>query len=495
MLQLHTEVERTFEVDDAFAVPSLDAVGGVGSLGPTVELALDSAYVDTAELRLAAAGITLRRRTGGTDAGWHLKLPVDDDERLELRAPLGAGGRPPAALLRRVRAHVRDAPIRTVATIRTARVVHRLLDPAGQTLAEICDDRVVASTPDEPERHWREIEVELVTGDRGLLSAVGTALFAAGARPAHSRSKLGRALGERVPPRAAPPTGSSAGEVVRRYVGAQVAGIVSCDPAVREDADDAVHQMRVAVRRLRSALTTFQALFDRDVTEPVRAELRWLGAVLSPARDLEVLRERLSRLLAEDGVADQRLRRTVDRTLLSRRRAARRSLLAELDGPRYFRLLDALDALVADPPLRAKAAREASAVLPPLVRRSWKRLRHAVEEASAQDLPATERAARLHEARKKAKRARYAAEAVRPSFGKPAACFARRMKRVQTVLGHAQDSTVGSAELAALAHIVPDPFALGRAQVLEDQRLAAAVAAFGPVWDKASRPALRRWLR
>ncbi|MBA3848305.1 MAG: metal-binding protein, partial [Planctomycetes bacterium] len=77
MLQTQPEVERTFEVDDAFAVPTLSGVQGVGSLGPPVDLALDSAYVDTADLRLAAAGITLRRRTGGTDAGWHLKLPVD----------------------------------------------------------------------------------------------------------------------------------------------------------------------------------------------------------------------------------------------------------------------------------------------------------------------------------------------------------------------------------------------------------------------------------
>ena len=495
MLQTQSEVERTFEVDDAFAVPTLSGVQGVGSLGPPVDLALDSAYVDTADLRLAAAGITLRRRTGGTDAGWHLKLPVDNDERLELRAPLGAGRRPPAALLRRIRAHVRDAPLRTVATIRTARVVHRLLDADGQTLAEVCDDRVAASTADEPERRWREIEMELVAGERGLLAAVGTALFAAGARRARSRSKLGRALDERLPQRPAPPTGSTAGAVVVRYLAEQVDSIVAADPKVRADEHDAVHQMRVAGRRLRSALTTYRPLFDRDTTEPIRAELKWLGTVLGPARDLEVLRERLTGLLAEDGVADRRLRNQVERTIVARRREARRSLLTELDGSRYFRLLDALDALVADPPLGGKAGRKAGAALRPLVARSWKRLRRSVDDAIAVGLTDDEQATRLHEARKDAKRTRYAAEAVQPHFGKPAKRFAKRMTRLQTVLGDAQDSSVGSAELASMAGVVPDGFALGRAQVLEERRWHDAVTDFRAAWDKASRPALRRWLR
>lgn len=495
MLQTHAEVERKFEVDDAFAVPELSAVEGVGGLGPTVELALDSVYVDTADLRLAAAGITLRRRTGGTDAGWHLKLPVADDERLELQAPLGSGRRPPVALLREVRSRVRDAPLSTVATIRTARVVHRLLADTGEVLAEICDDRVSAATADEPERRWREVEVELVAGGRGLLSAVGTALFAAGAHPARTRSKLGRALDERVPPRPGPPSGGSAGAVVVRYIAEQVDTIVAADPLVRADEHDAVHQMRVAGRRLRSALTTYRPLFDRDVTEPIRAELKWLGTVLGPARDLEVLRERLTGLLAEDGVADRRLRHEVERGLVARRREARRRLLAELDGTRYFRLLDALDTLVADPPLRGKADGKAGAALPPLVARSWKRLRRAVDDALAEELTAAEQATRLHEARKLAKQARYAAEAVQPRFGKPAKRFAKGMTRLQTVLGDAQDSSVGSAELAAMAGVLPDAFALGRAQVLEEQRWHDAVADFGQAWAKASRPALRAWLR
>lgn len=495
MPQTFAEVERKFEVDDAFAVPELSAVREVDSVGPSVDVALAAVYVDTPDLRLAAAGITLRRRTGGPDAGWHLKLPVDDDERLELRAPLGAGRRAPAALLRRIKAYVRDIPMTTVATIDTLRVVHQLLGPTGEVLAEVCDDRVAASTADEPERRWREIEVELVTGDRGLLAAVGTALFAAGARPARSRSKLGRALDERVPQRPAPPTGSTAGAVIRRYLAEQVAAIVSGDPAVREDAPEAVHQMRVAGRRLRSALTTYRPLFDRDTTEPIRAELKWLGTVLGPARDLEVLRERLAGLLAEDGVADRGLRNQVERTIVARRREARRSLLTELDGARYFRLLDALDALVADPPLRGKAGRKAGAALRPLVARSWKRLRRSVDDAIAVGLTDDEQATRLHEARKDAKRTRYAAEAVQPHFGKPAKRFAKRMTRLQTVLGDAQDSSVGSAELASMAGVVPDGFALGRAQVLEERRWHDAVTDFRAAWDKASRPALRRWLR
>ncbi len=494
MVDEQMEVERKFEVDDAFVLPALSIVDGVARQGSAQEFELEATYFDTADLRLAAAHVTLRRRAGGPDEGWHLKLPVAAEERREIRVPLGAGRRVPVALARLVRVHVRDQRLAPVATIRTTRVVRRLLGGNGRELAQVCDDRV-STTASDGDGGWREIEVELVGGGRGLLDAVGTRLIEAGARRATSGSKLARTLGSRIPPESPPIKGSSAGAVVSRYLAEQIDQLKACDPAVRDDAEDAVHQMRVATRRMRSTLASYRPLFDREVTDPIREELRWLGTVLGPARDLEVIRERLGELLADDDVADRDLRTRVDRVLAARRREARQLLLAELDGSRYFRLLDALDALVCSPPLTALAGRGARRVLPELVRRSWKQLRRARDAAAEPDLPDAERALRLHENRKKAKRARYAAEAVAARFGKPATKFSSRMKHVQSVLGHVQDSVVSAAELGRLTDAAADSFALGRAQVLEEERGQQSLAEFDRVWSRASAPKLRRWLR
>lgn len=493
MVSEQREIERKFEVDDDFVLPALSIVDGVAAQSRAQQYDLASTYFDTVDLRLASAGVTLRRRTGGADDGWHLKLPVAAEERREVREALGAGRRVPAALSRRVRVHVRDASLTPVATIKTVRVVRRLLGGKGRELAEVADDRVNSTSPDGP-GSWREIEVELLDGERHLLDAVGTRLIEAGARPSRGASKLARTLGPRIPAPAPPPSGSSAAAVVLQYLAEQVTQLKACDPGVREEAADAVHQMRVALRRMRSTLATYRLLFDRDVTDPIRDELRWLGTVLGPARDLEVVRERLDDLLATDGVADRRLKTLVDRDLIARQRLARKQLMAELDGARYFRLLDALDALIAAPPLTAGVDAKAKAVLPKQVRRTWRHVRRAHDAAFEPGISDAERDHLLHEARKKAKRARYAAEAVTSRFGTPAEKFASGMKDVQTVLGHVQDSVVSAEELSRLTAVTGDSFALGRAQVLEQERGQRALGKLDSVWSKASAPKLRRWL-
>ena len=214
------EIERKFDVDDGFTLPDLAGPGGV-TLAPAEVWQLSATYFDTVDLRLAAAHITLRRRTGGTDAGWHIKLPVDADTRRERHFPLGPGapsdgppgpglvqaaGQGPASVPAPVAAEVAEwtggAPLRPVARLETTRTVRRLAGPDGQILAEVADDQVTGSRPDpaDPARWrqadaWRELEVELVGGDRGLLARVAGRLVAAGARPSRSPSKLARVLG------------------------------------------------------------------------------------------------------------------------------------------------------------------------------------------------------------------------------------------------------------------------------------------------------------
>ena len=72
----HAEIERKFELGDASRPPDLVGIGGVDRVGEPVASELEATYYDTPDLRLARHGATLRRRTGGHDAGWHLKLPA-----------------------------------------------------------------------------------------------------------------------------------------------------------------------------------------------------------------------------------------------------------------------------------------------------------------------------------------------------------------------------------------------------------------------------------
>ncbi len=199
----HLETELKFEVGLDFVLPDLSGLAyGVAVTAPDVDL-LVASYFDTADLRLARARITLRRRTGGSDAGWHLKLPVTAGTRRELQVPLGeAASAVPPQFASQVSTLIRDEPLQVVAVLETRRTARRLTGAGGEVLAEVADDVVTGrvpgprDAPGEPAT-WREIEVELVTGGPEILAAAGARLTAAGARPSSSASKLGRLLSAR----------------------------------------------------------------------------------------------------------------------------------------------------------------------------------------------------------------------------------------------------------------------------------------------------------
>src|SRR6266481_6215523 len=85
------ETEAKYEADLDSVLPALDDLPQVAAAARAPEQLLVAVYYDTADLRLLRAGITLRRRTGGLDAGWHLKLPVGDRTREEIRLPEQTG--------------------------------------------------------------------------------------------------------------------------------------------------------------------------------------------------------------------------------------------------------------------------------------------------------------------------------------------------------------------------------------------------------------------
>jgi CHAD domain-containing protein len=488
------EIERKFDVEEEAFVPSPQGLPGVHQVDRPVEHRLEAEYFDTEDLRLASARITLRRRTGGEDAGWHLKLPAGPDERTEFREPLGehADG-VPDSLRGLVRVHSRDRALVPVARLKTRRVVYRLRDKSNAVLAEFCDDRVQAETlgPKPGTLHWREWEIELVAGSRALLESVQDRLVGAGVRASAYQSKLARAL--RLDPDStepAPKRKGPAGDVMLAYLRQQVKELKDQDPRVRQDAHDAVHKMRVATRRMRSALATYRKLIDDAETVTfLRNELKWLAGVLGQARDAEVMHARLKDMVAEEPgeLVMGPVTRRVDLELGGAYQEAHAKALEALDGKRYFRLLDALEAMITAPPLSPLASKPAIKVIPRLVQRDIKRLRTAAREAKRHSAGNGDHPA-LHEARKDGKRLRYAAEAAAPVNPKQAVRLADAAHNVQKVLGDHQDSVVTrellrrlGAEAFALGE---NGFSYGRLHALEQSAALEAEARFRREWKK-----------
>jgi CHAD domain-containing protein len=521
------EVERKFDVGADFVLPDLAGLDGVASLGVPDERLLDAVYYDTPDLRLSRASVTLRRRTGGHDAGWHVKLPVGDDARRELRHPLGRAAKtPPRAVVAPVAGLVRRAPMGPIAELRTRRTAIPLLDTQGRVLAEIADDHVTA-TAYAPHAcgpaavtAWRELEVELVDGEPALLELVAAALLAGGARHAAADSKLKRALADRLgdadgaaDPRCGSDRGAAAhdrtkrkdgtprakrvppdvGEVLVAALRAQVAALQRADVMVRTEAADGVHQLRVASRRLRSILAAYRPLLERDRVEPVRDELRWLGAELSAARDAEVSLAHLRALVAAQppelvlGPVAARLQQAD----LSATSAGRKKALRALGDARYFALVDTLVDLVADPPLTGKAGKAAAAVTARAIARAAERLRRHVRTAAATADPQAHEQA-MHDVRKAAKRLRYTAEVPRAILGdKRSARVIRAGKDLQKVLGERQDTVLtreqcGLIGLQAFA-AGENAFTYGRMHALEQARAERAEQRFQELWPTVAR--------
>lgn len=514
--QQELETEIKLDPPEDLAVPDLTALPGVSAV-EVEEVPLEAVYFDTDDLHLARARVTLRRRTGGGDEGWHVKEPGDGaHDRTETRLPLGRATKTvPAELRRRVRLPARGRDLRPVVTLRTVRHLHHLLGDDGRVLAEVCDDHVAASRPSGGGRSageagpgsevlaWREWEVELREGDAQLLQAAVDLLTEAGAAPAASASKLARALGDRLAT-GAPDRGGmgrkQAGGVLWAYLDTQVRELVTWAAGIRDDEPDAVHKTRVATRRLRGALKTFRPLVDREVTDPISEELREVGTVLGRARDAEVIRDRLTAALT--GHDPELVIGPVHRRMAGDLGGEHGRRLAEaadlVDSDRFLRLLDSLDRLLAEPPWLPPAHERAAAVLPARVRKVYRTVARRVRSAEATP-PVPDREARLHAARKAARRARYAAEVVAAGSGGRAQSFAEAMEQVQDALGELQDSAVARSALldaGTRAHLEGEnAFTWGRLHALEEARGREAARTFEDVWAAASRKRLRRWMK
>lgn len=460
----YLEVERKFEVLESTVSPSFEGLSSVARVERSPSQQLDAVYFDTPAHDLAARRVTLRRRTGGTDAGWHLKLPAGPDARTEVRVPLDESNvdTVPEDLLDVVLAIVRDRPVGPVARISTRRTVDMLYGPDGVAVAEFCDDDVVARADDdeESEQRWREWELELGEGaDRTLLDRLTNRLLDAGAVTAGHGSKLSRVL-ERddIDTAVEPPA-----DPVHRAVAEQVEQLVVWDRAVRADVYDSVHQMRVITRKIRSLLQASEGAFGISDDAWILDELRQLAAVLGVARDAEVLAERYERAIDElpaELVRGPVRERLVDGAKKHYKSGLRRSLIA-MRSERYFRLLDALEGLVAaEPPPTPPGEEPAQLTIDSAYRRVRKAAKAAAQAAD------TEKDEALHRIRKGAKRLRYTAAAT--GEGK----VSERAKTIQTLLGDHQDSVVSRTHLSRQAEAAQaageDTFTYGLLYQLED---------------------------
>jgi CHAD domain-containing protein len=439
------EQEDKFEVDSDWVMPQItDLVPDGGRLDQQVR-ELDSTYFDTPGAALRVFGITLRRRVGGSETGWQLKVP-SGTARTELQSGSRAKTLPPA-LAKGVEGLLAGESLDSVAAIMTTRTAYRVLNADRELMFEIADDQVESGPPDgESMLHsWREVEVELgPAGKKKDLKRARKLLEDAGASPSTSRTKLDRALtptsGDGGDGGASTVEPGTVGELVAAYLAMQCDVLASNDIGMRTGTPD-VHKTRVAARRLRSTLRIFDDVVDAAPAEELDNELKWYADLLGQVRDRDILSSRLVKQIAE--LPPEHVRGPVEAEITKTLDAEREDALRQLDKAirtrRYMHLMQLLRGWRAASPLTDAASQDGAAAVKSVEkaqRKADKRLRKADDDIE-----------QLHRARKAFKRARYAAELVEPADSQMKS-IARDAQEMQTRLGEHQDAVVAATFLA-----------------------------------------------
>lgn len=451
-----SEYERKLDAPLGFRLPPL----GGSPLEPRV---FTSVYYDVPGGSLAAAGITIRRRTEHGRSVWQLKLP-SDDSRLELEVE-GGPKKPPQEMLGLLHAHLRRGPLERVAELRTRRrgeVVAR-----NGTTAEVTVDEVAVMDARRVQDRFVEVEVELRKGSPAQLDVLAGELADAGAEPGAGRPKVFRALDLDPGKSRSPRTPFAA---LRARLRQQVREIERNDPGTRFGRDpESLHEMRVGVRRLRALLRAGGTLVAID-TAALDKRLKALGRVLGDVRDLDVLLGRLEGEAAELGGEDAKNARSLLDALRTERKRCRRRLMTFLRSDEYLALLDDTERTIEE--FRPSGS---DASLDELADDAFAKVGKAIRK-----LPGEPTDEELHAVRKKGKRARYTGElAGREKSVKQA-------KKLQDVLGEHQDAVVAAARLRGLVvEATPEQaLAAGRLVELEERNRAEARAAWPNAWKK-----------
>ena len=483
MADTHREIETKFDVAPDFLIGDLAEFAGPDTSVQSQTVRLASAYYDTAEQNLLRSRLTLRRRTGEADTGWHLKVP-GAGFRTELHWPLAGNDGVPEELGDLIRPFTRGAELRHTVTLNTTRTAHRLLTPDGGLVLELADDEVRASSEGAPAvtPRWRELEVELgEAGTAADLERAAGLLVARGAFPSRWRSKLQRAL-VGLPEEVSDHTAAAA---LTPYLQTQCDAItaghfaISIKPfeaGASSQPHEAIHQTRVATRRLRAVLRIFAPLFEAEPATRLQDELTWFAAELGEVRDREVLRSRLARAVEDlpAYLVVGPVAHRIDEVLLGELREHADALLATMRDERYGGLVQELARWREQPPFTQDAAGPPD-LLGEYVAAAERKVAKRMKRAAGNTTPAEE----LHQARKAGKRARYAAEAAAPALGQQASKIAKRASQLQTLLGEHQDAVVATEVLRRIADQAADDgentFTYGI--LVADQRRSAAASA------------------
>lgn len=444
-MRMMTEQEDKFDVDSDWVLPQLTELVPDGGRLDQETRKLDNIYFDTPGAGLRSFGITLRRRVGGSETGWQLKVP-NGTARTELQSGW-QGKTPPPELLEALKGLLAGESLDPVGTIRTTRTAHQVLNGDGELVVEIADDQVESGPPDGGTmlHSWHEVEVELgPAGKKKALKQARKMLLAAGASPSTHRTKLDRALGTALGDgQIAAVEPGTVGELVATYLAPQCDVLASNDVGMRTGRP-AVHKTRVAARRLRSTLRMFDDVFDAAPAEELDNELSWYADLLGAVRDRDILSSRLTEQIAE--LPPQQVRGPIEaeitKALAAERQEALDRLNERIGGIRYGHLIQLLRGWRTAPPFTAAASEEASAAVKYVdkaKKKADKRLRKADDDID-----------QLHRARKATKRARYAAELVEP-VDSDMKVIAKDAEELQTLLGEHQDAVVAADFLAKIS--------------------------------------------
>ncbi|GEO93893.1 CYTH and CHAD domain-containing protein [Kocuria turfanensis] len=546
----HREVERKYEVPEgAESRIDWSGLPGYTVSAEPVEHRMEAVYYDTEDMALGRRSVALRRRRGGADDGWHVKFSEATGRR-EWQVPLlRTPDRMPAAVRHLLAGLTGGEPLRPIATLRTVRRVLMVSDAGGGEVAELAADVVEAvDERTGTARSWSEWEVELLDGSipeerqQEIFDAVESSIFAVGGRPSSSRAKIARALGaeDGAEDRAGAPapggpaqeaeeagrttgkdsagdegrqdgkTGQKTGkkkgqktgkkkgqqkgqkakgtgpEVLRTVLEGLAEQLVLWDFKVRLDAPDAVHQMRVTSRSLRSVLRAAGPFFAGDTAQELDGRLRELAGALSAARDAEVTAELLAgRVAALDGRVGAAAAEVLQRAAEEQAHQAAGTVRRHVTSPEHLQLLADVRAFAAAPPLTEECAElSAREVADALVHRALRKVVRVAERgAAAEEAGETaqeQRLEHLHDVRKAVKRVRYVDGVLgRAGFrpGKSLRRAARDAEDYQDALGRVMDATVVERWLAGRAKALQgsgeDRYAVGLLHGAEVSRLHA----------------------
>jgi CHAD domain-containing protein len=486
---MHETLERELKLEapPTFSLARLQAQLDGYMTSPLSWRRLHTIYFDTDDLRLTRWGLSLRFRL---HEGWTLKIPVPHESHALYREEHVFEGTPdqvPAGALDLAAAYLRGVIPRPVAELRTLRIKRHVLSDGGDDLAEVAEDDVRVVDGSRVVMRFREIEIELT--EKAADDTLGTLehlLRSEGAGPPDPTPKNVRALGPRAgePEIPVPEIGprSTIGEVLRAALAGSAERFVRYDAALRLRADEeAVHQARVAIRRMRSDLRTFAPILDRAWADAVREKMRWVSDVLADARDADVLLTRLEHDGAELPDPDRRRIGEVLGPVRTERDAAYRRIGAMLRDPQYLEVLETIVEAARAPVLAEQAARPARELGGMVLANAWKKLRKAIRNRIR---PPSDR--ELHRIRIKAKRVRYAGEGLAPALGRRVRAFARRVEALQTILGDQHDAVNACGVLHHQAQS-PQGFLAGALMHVENEAANAARSEWRSAWRKAKR--------